>query len=639
MSPPGSEDHQRRTVPAISPAQGGSDAIYRSLFQLTPSGVVLIEPSGRIRTFNDRAHDQLGYDRAGFSRLYVSDIDVNEGSPGRVQAHLERIADASGEEFETLHRTRSGEVRNVLVRSQPVTVGGERLFLAVWTDITARKQAERAVREREEHLRSWFHVPAVGIAVTSPEKGWLEVNDHLCEMLGYSRDELSRLTWLAITHPADAAADVAQFDRVRAGQCDRYSLDKRFIRKDGSVLWALLSVSAVRGADGSVDHFVAVIMDIGQRKRTEAALQESEARFRSLADRLPVGVYQTDADGAVVFVNHRWLEMTGLTEEEARGPEAGNVIHPDDREQVVGRWRQSIRTGDGYGGEYRLRSPLGTETWVRAFGTALRDPAGRVVGHVGALVDITEARALQSQLAVASRLAALGTLVAGVAHEINNPLTGVLTGQAVAMEELAAARLQLGAGTPSSTAIAGLLDEAREVLQEAMASGQRVAAIVKDLSVFGRPDPKRTRLALAAVVHAGMRWLPPRVAEAALVVEDRGAPDVVASSGQLEQVVVNLVTNAVHAIPDGRRGKVIIRVGASDRGDAILEVEDDGVGIEPRVLEHVFDPFFTTRPAGKGMGLGLAISHAIATAHGGSLTATSTPGQGSTFRLELPAAD
>ena len=166
-----------------------------------------------------------------------------------------------------------------------------------------------------------------------------------------------------------------------------------------------------------------------------------------------------------------------------------------------------------------------------------------------------------------------------------------------------------------------------------------MAAIVKDLAVFGRPDPKRTRVALADVVHAGMRWLPPRVAEATLVVEDRGAPEVIASSGQLEQVVVNLVTNAAHAIPEGRRGKVVIRVGASDRGGAVLEVEDDGVGIEPRILEHVFDPFFTTRPAGKGMGLGLAISHAIATAHGGSLTATSAPGQGSTFRLELPPAD
>jgi two-component system sensor histidine kinase/response regulator len=166
----------------VPPSNG--EAVYRSIFNLTPSGVVLIEPSGRIRTFNDLAHRQLGYSRLEFSRLSVSDIDVAEAQPAAVRAHLARVAASSGEEFETRHRTRTGELRDVRVRSQPVRVGGEPFFLAVWTDITDRNRAETTAREREIRLQAYFESPAVGIAITSPTKGWVEVNDRACSMLG-----------------------------------------------------------------------------------------------------------------------------------------------------------------------------------------------------------------------------------------------------------------------------------------------------------------------------------------------------------------------------------------------------------------------------------------------------------------------
>ncbi len=196
----------------------------------------------------------------------------------------------------------------------------------------------------------------------------------------------------------------------------------------------------------------------------------------------------------------------------------------------------------------------------------------------------------------------------------------------------------LGEGPLPKEAILRSIDEALAGLEDAQVSSQRVAAIVKDLSLFGRPDAPRARTRLIDVVQGAVRWLPATVAGAAtLVIQDAAPPDVTASPGQLEQVVVNLVNNAAHAIPAGRTGVITLRVGPGAAGTARLEVCDNGAGIEPRVLERMFDPFFTTRPAGKGMGLGLAISHAIATAHGGTLTATSTPGEGSIFRVELPA--
>jgi signal transduction histidine kinase len=162
---------------------------------------------------------------------------------------------------------------------------------------------------------------------------------------------------------------------------------------------------------------------------------------------------------------------------------------------------------------------------------------------------------------------------------------------------------------------------------------------VKDLAAFARPDLRRTPLRLAEVAQEAMRWLPASAAlDATIRVEDAGAPDVFASAGQIEQVVVNLVTNAVKATPAGKRAAVIVRVGPGSPGKARLEVVDHGTGIDPSTLDRIFEPFFTTRPAGdgRGVGLGLSISHSIVASHGGTLTVGSEVGKGSTLRMELP---
>jgi signal transduction histidine kinase len=254
--------------------------------------------------------------------------------------------------------------------------------------------------------------------------------------------------------------------------------------------------------------------------------------------------------------------------------------------------------------------------------------------------DVTEQRALQARVAVSARLAAMGTLVAGVAHEINNPLTGQLAEQGIALEEVDALLAIIGGDGPiDRDDMRGRITDVRESLRDAQAAGQRIAAIVRDLSLFGRPDPRRTRVRLVDVVEAAMRWLPASIHRSALVeVENLDPPDVVVSPGQIAQVIVNLVTNGAKAALADQRGVVRIRLSRGPEGMARLEVADDGTGIAPEVMSRIFDPFFTTRTVGQGMGLGLPICHAIVTAHGGTITATSTPGQGATFVVELPAA-
>jgi len=262
-------------------------------------------------------------------------------------------------------------------------------------------------------------------------------------------------------------------------------------------------------------------------------------------------------------------------------------------------------------------------------------------------MDITERKlaeqvlaSLNAQLALTSRLAALGTLVAGVAHEINNPLAATLSDQELARGAVWELRDRLrGTGPLDREAEVRHLDEVVEELDEAQEAGRRIARIVKDLKTFGRPNQTRTRTRLTDIVDLAMRWVPVTVAQTATVtVESGGAPDVMVSPGQIEQVVVNLVANAANATPDGSRGAIVLRVGVGESGAALLEVIDRGKGMDPAVMARIFEPFFTTRDVGKGTGLGLSICHSIVTSHGGTLTVTSQVGKGSTFRVELPAA-
>jgi PAS domain S-box-containing protein len=511
-------------------------------------------------------------------------------------------------------------------------------FSGVVTDVTEQRRLEEALRASEALFRVAFENSSVGMALMSPDGRPIRVNRTLCEMVGYSEQELLKLNWRDLTHPDDLEPTTREIRRATATPEHGGRLEKRYIRKDGTEVWADVS-SRVVLADGKVQHFITSVVDITDRKLAQEALRGSELRFRRLANEIPVGIYQTGPNGEMRFVNPTWLKITGLSEVEAFRPDAGKVIHPEDREQVTHLWNRAISTGTEFFGEYRLRGRDGTDTWVRGFGAAVRNEDGVVTGYVGALIDISEARRLQVELAQASRLAAMGTLVAGVAHEINNPLAATLANQGLVLEMARAARDEVLAGRSNKDQRARELNEFIEALEEAQASGNRISEIVKDMATFASPDPRRTLARLTDIAQGAMRWLPSSIGQSGKIqMEDRGAPEVMAASGQMEQVVHNLITNAVRASSEG--GGIIIRIGPGMPGMARLEVIDHGVGIPDRDIDRIFEPFYTTRRVGegRGAGLGLAISRAIVTAHGGTITVETEVGKGSTFRVELPAA-
>ncbi|KAF0103831.1 MAG: Multi-sensor signal transduction histidine kinase [bacterium] len=331
--------------------------------------------------------------------------------------------------------------------------GGLTQIQSVGRDITDRKLAEESLRKSEIRFRSYFDLPLVGIAITSPEKGWLDANQRLCDILGYARDELIRLTWTEITYPDDVAGDVAQFERVLAGQSDGYSLDKRFIRKDGRVIYASISVRCVRGSDGKPDYFVALVQDISERKAAEQALHAAEQFKQAVLDAVNTQVAVLDAAGVIVDVNAAWRRFAAENARVAGQPVANSDIGANylsicetatgishEGASEVAQGIREVLAGERafFQHEYPCHAPL-QQRWFQLSVTPL---AGGACGVVVSHSDISAPRMLaeelrQSEARTRSILRAapvgIGMLVDRVFQVVNEGMTQ-MTGYAA--EEL-----------------------------------------------------------------------------------------------------------------------------------------------------------------------------------------------------------
>ncbi len=603
-------------------------------------------PSGRVE-FSRRWASMLGYDLAELEphvstwQRLVHPEDVGTAMAA-VDAHLRGETSQYQCEHRVLHK--DGRWIWILDRGKVVRrdeAGRPRRMAGTHTDVTERIQAAEALRVRRSKLDAYFNNPSAGIAVVGPDLGWIEANHRYCELLGYSWEELEGRTIADVTHPDDVEISLRQLGQVVAGEIDAYSLDKRFVRKDGSILWALLSVSCSRRPDRTVEFIFGVIHDIGARKAAERALAESEERLATFVEHTPTAIAMFDREMRYLAASREWARMLGVEVADVVG-RSHHDVYPLVPETWRAMHRRCLAGSIERSEEDRLPKPDGRFDWVRWEAHPWLNSTGEIGGIVMFAEVTTARREFLRQAAVSSRLAAMGTLVAGLAHEINNPLAAEMAGQGLALEVARESREQLRAGAPVDPAAkVRELDSVIEALEDAQEGGARVAKIVRDMAAFAQPSSTRGKVRLRAVVDETLPWVPKALlASSDVVVDELENPEVWASAGQLGQVVLNLLTNALKATRPGCRGNVRISLGTGDAGEATLEVTDQGVGIAPDSLNRVFEPFFTTRPTGegRGAGLGLAICQSIAAAHGGKLTVASEVGKGSTFRLALPPA-
>lgn len=399
------------------------------------------------------------------------------------------------------------------------------------------------------------------------------------------------------------------------------------------------------------DRELRIAIEVALRKHElESLLAERERWFSTTLESIGDAVIAIDPHDTITFLNPVAEKVTGWRRAEAVGTKLVDVLRLVD---ATGQHLDLCRPPrDGFAAAVPTHAGLiprsGATIPVDNTAAPIVDAKGNVLGQVVVFRDITERRHLEQRLAVSERMAALGTMAAGMSHEINNPLAYVIANVTVGIEvtedlERGLARVKAtGAATVEVDALSTAVIELRAALTDAHEGAERVRKIVHDLKKFTRSDDQKLAvLDLPDVLDSAVAMTAHQVRHHAQLRKEYGTtPYVEANEGALVQVFTNLLVNAAQAIVEGKAESELVRlVTYSDgAGRAVVEIHDSGTGIAKEHLGRLFDPFFTTKPIGEGMGLGLSISHAIIVAIGGEITVDSEPGRGSVFRVTLPAA-
>ncbi len=616
-----------------------SEALLRAITDASPDAIFAKDREGRWTFANPAALRELG--RPAEEVLGRTDLEIQRDarSAGALMDHDREIMETGAARTFTEAVVTAAGPRQFLTSKAPLRDADGRVVGVVGTakDVTELEQASEELRRSRQRLALALDGSADGFWDVEVARGRVFVSRRYRQIVGRPSlpEEVPFEELLAFVEPADLPAIREDIARIRAGTAEAADWEYRVRGEDGGTRWVRSRGKVVeRDGAGRPTRIAGTISDVHERKSAEDALRASEARLRIIARCFPSGsVALFDADDRLVFADgSRLLLLPDVSS--ALGRRLSEFLPPDlgPRLEVA---LHRARGGETVRGDVRM----GDRVVEAVVSPAVED--GRATGMcILVAQDVTARREVEASLAVASRLAAMGTLLSGIAHEINNPLAGSMAGTDWAVRRARELAASIGTGSAADPRrLAEGLGEVVDALEDAMAGNRRIAAIVKDLVTVGHPGPERSRVRLRDVVSDAVLRMPAPLRERCMVrVVDDGAPDVAVAPGQLSQAVANLLDNAAASMPASGGADIVLRIGTTPEGRARIEVEDRGTGMAPEVLGRIFDPFFTTRPVGQGMGLGLSVAHAIVTAHGGTLTATSTPGKGSTFRIELPPA-
>jgi PAS domain S-box-containing protein len=368
--------------------EGSNDAIISK----TLDGIVTSWNRAAETTFGYTAEEMIGQP---ISRLIPPDRPNDLAS---ILGHIRR-----GERvkyYETVRRHKDGRLLQVSLTVSPVynrageIVGASKIA----HNVTERKRMEAALRQSEERFRTTFEQAAVGIAHVGLDGQWLRVNQRLCDIVGYDREELLKLTFADITHPDDIDDDWARAHALLRGELNTYTLEKRYVRKDGSPVWISLTVSILRDETGKPQNFISIVEDISTRKATEEALRRSEDQFRLVAEAIPGILFMTNAAGGNTYTNRYFQEYAGLSADQLLGQGWMEVIHPEDLERTTREWEACVRENRPYEIEYRFRRYDNTYRWFLGRGVLLRDATTHVTCWLGICVDIEEQKRAERAL-------------------------------------------------------------------------------------------------------------------------------------------------------------------------------------------------------------------------------------------------
>lgn len=625
--------------------------LVAQVMETSPVGIVLIDRDGQITFANRQAEGVLGLTRSKITRRTYNSpewrITDTAGRPMPDNAlPFQRAVETRRPVFGVEHAIEWPDGRRVLlsVNAAPLfsQVGQLDSVITTFEDITTQFQAEKALRQSEEKYRLLFNEMLNGFAlheiIRNPsgqpiDYRFLEVNPAFERLTGLRAENLIGKTvlqampqtepyWIERYGRVALTGEPAYFEDY-SGELDRYY--------------------EVTAFSPSREKFAVIFADVTERKRTEIALRESEERLRTIFEGSPVGIATValQPQAPLLEVNEAFCRMLGYTKTELACLTLLEISHPDDVQADLEMAQKLVNNEiSSYQLEKRFLAKDKRTVWTNLTTSLIRDRTGRPLYGLGIIENITERKQaeaekerLQRQLLHAQKMEAVGQLAGGIAHDFNNILTAIMGHAGMAQALL----------TPDHPAV--------QDLQGVHNSAQRAAGLTRQLLTFARRQVTQDQVLnlndLILNIHPMLRRLIGEHIELVIL----PGPDldlVQIDPHQLEQILVNLVVNARDAMPDG--GTLTIKTANASLGQAeaqryislspghyvVLTVSDTGVGMTAEVKEHIFEPFYTTKPVGKGTGLGLATCFGIVNQHGGHIWVESERGRGSTFMVYLP---
>ncbi|NTU57899.1 MAG: PAS domain S-box protein [Chlorobiaceae bacterium] len=625
---------------------------FESLFDSIEDFMFIVEMDGQVIATNEAIKKKLGYTDEMLQGMHVLEFHPEEY---REEAGVTVGKMVAGENVICMAPLLSASGEYIPVETK-VTRGiwnNRQVMFGISRDVSERVASQKALIESERRFRELTEMLPLPLFETDCGLRITYSNNKCREAFGYSREEMGTgFDALKLFDPEDAESIRAGLNKIfEDPDLFKTHHDRVVLRKNGSKFPSIIYCMPII-RNGRNEGIRSIVIDVTELRAAEKALRHSELQeriareFKTLIDNIPGAVYRINSTGKTTILS---MPPYFLAEHYVEGGDADlfetlAMVHPDDRTAVASAYKSLKEVKTSTTLTYRIVSPQNTVRWIEDHKTSTFSPEGQFTGIDGILFDITnrivaqeENQRLESQLRKSQRLETIGTLAGGIAHDFNNILTPIL-----GYSEM---------GVMSLTSENPLHDYFTEIMQAA----ERAQNLVSQILTFSRAQESTpSPVSVQAIVSEALKLLRPSI-PSTITIDldvDSSCRNILADPSQIHQVIVNLCTNAFHAMEGagGRLGIDIREISTDsaklaelpnlfDEYYVLLSISDTGYGMDEITMERIFEPFFTTKPVDKGTGLGLSVVHGIITACNGEITVESTPGKGTTFRIYLPVID
>jgi PAS domain S-box-containing protein len=599
---------------------------HRILIDQSSDGIVIMDENGGVYEANLRFAEMLGYTPEEVRELNVWDWEAE--FPREQVAEMIASIGPEGDRFETQHRRKDGTIFDVEISTNGAVCSGQKLIFCVCRDITERKQADKALVEAEEKYKNLVEVASDLIWEVDTQGKYTFISPKIKDILGYEVDEVvGKKRTLDFTPKEEVKKWLKRFKEVNAKREGFSGFEVLHLHKNGTPVFFEVSGIPYFDSAGDFKGYVGINKDVTERKQMTKALRESQEFSNGLLENSPNPIFVLNPDTSVRYVNPAFEKLTGFKLDAIVGKKAPYPWWLKEESKAMTLGLKNAMVSGGKRSEKVFRKKDG-ERFCVALNSAPVVYRKKLLYFLISWLDITDRKRaeeekveLEQKAHLASRLASVGEMASGIAHEINNPLTAVI----------GFAQLLMDTDLP---------EEIKEDLVIIHKEAQRAAGVARNLLTFARKHaPSKQPTGVNSIIEGVLALRAYEQNVSNIQISTKLAPElpeVMADYSQLQQVFINLILNAESAMLEANNGGTLTITTQRFNHSVRASFADDGPGIDKENLNRIFDPFFTTKEVGKGTGLGLSVCHGIVAEHGGRIYARSKPGSGATFVVELP---